>query len=165
MARKLICLSLTMFVGFVLMGCGGNAPAPKGPAAGGHDHPSAGPHKGHLIELGNGDYHAELTHDDATKTITIYLLGPDAVKAVTSADAEIPLNLVVNGEPLQAKLTATPQDGESAEKCSRYTLVDEKILEALENPKTTGHINVNIGGKPFRGTVELGEHGHDHDHK
>lgn len=167
---KLNLLSLLTVAAFALSttaGCGGPAaPPPKAGEANsgetGHDHPSTGPHKGQLIELGSDEYHAELTHDDAAKSITIYLLGPDAVTAVTSADPEIALNLVVGGEPLQAKLAAAPQDGESADKCSRYTLVDEKVLEALENPKTTGRLNVNIAGKSYTGNVELGAHGHDH---
>lgn len=160
-------LSLPALLALALLvsGCGSNNPAP--PKAGGatHDHPTEGPHKGHLIELGSEEFHAELTHDDATKTITVYLLGSDAKTAAFSSDAEIALNLVVAGEPLQAKLTAAPQEGEAADKCSRYTLVDEKVLEALENPKTTGRLNVTIAGKSYSGSLELGEHGHAHDHK
>jgi len=74
-----------------------------------HGHATEGPHHGHLIELGNDEYHAELTHDDATKTITIYLLGKDAVTPVAIADAELALNLVSAGKPLQVKLAAAPQ--------------------------------------------------------
>lgn len=152
-------------VALFVAGCGSSNPAPPKSGEASHEHPSEGPHKGHLIELGNEEFHAELTHDDATKTVTIYLLGSDAKTAAMSSDAEIALNLVVAGEPLQAKLAAAPMDGEAADKCSRYTLVDEKVLEALENPKTTGRLNVNIAGKDYSGKVELGEHGHDHDHK
>jgi hypothetical protein len=152
-------VAVTLFVS----GCGSNDPAPPKAGPAGHtDHPTDGPHKGHLIELGNDEFHAELTHDDASKTVTIYLLGADAKTAAMSADPELLLNLVVAGEPLQAKLAAAPLDGEAADKCSRYTLVDEKVLEALENPKTTGRLNVTIAGKSYTGNVELGEHGHDH---
>ena len=160
-----VALSLTVVGLFALAGCTSQpANPPKDSGAAHHDHPSEGPHHGHLIELGNEKHHAELTHDDKTHTITIYLLGPDAKTPSFSSDAEISLNLVVDGKPQQAKLTAAPQEGETAEKCSRYTLVDEKILEALENPKTTGRVNVTIEGESYTGEVSLGEHGHDHDH-
>jgi predicted small lipoprotein YifL len=147
---------------FAAAGCGGPAAPPPKAGETAHDHPSEGPHKGHLIELGDEEFHAELTHDDASKTVTIYLLGADAKTAAMSSDPEVALNLIVAGEPLQAKLAAAPLEGEAADKCSRYTLVDEKVLEALEDPKTTGRLNVNIAGKSYTGNVELGDHGHDH---
>jgi hypothetical protein len=149
-------------VALIVAGCGSSNPAPPKAGEAHHDHPSEGPHKGHLIELGAEEFHAELTHDDASKTVTIYLLGSDAKTAAMSSDPELALNLMVGGEPLQAKLTASPLEGEAVDKCSRYTLVDEKVLEALENPKTTGRLNVNIAGKSYTGKVELGDHGHDH---
>jgi hypothetical protein len=128
-----------------------------------HAHPEEGPHHGHLIELGNEEYHAELTHDDATKTVTIYLLGKDAVTAVTIADAEIVLNLVTAGKPLQVKLAAAPQDSDPAGQSSRFTIVDEAVLEALEAPETTGRLNVTIADTPYVGEIEHHEHG-DHEH-
>ena len=73
-------LGLVVAFGFGLAGCGSAPPPKEKPAAGAHDHPEEGPHHGHLIELGGGEYHAELTHDDATKTVAIYLLGKDAKK-------------------------------------------------------------------------------------
>ena len=164
MIRTWFCLLSFVAVASFAAGCGGGPAAvpPKGEA---HDHPTTGPHKGHLIEFPGEEYHAELTHDDASKTITVYLLGSDAKVAVTSPDTEIALNLTVNGEPLQAKLTAAPQEGDKMGEASRFTLVDEKVLEALENPKTTCRLSVNLGGKPYNQPFELGAHGHDHDHK
>jgi hypothetical protein len=159
-----LALAAYAFATFLLAGCGGSPPPPQPKPDAGHAHPSHGPHEGQLIELGNEEYHAELVHDDASKTIIVYLLGPDAKTAATSPDAEITLNLVTGSEPLQVKLTAEKQDGDPEGEASKFTVVDEKALEALENPKTTGHLNVNIAGKAYRGKVELGAHGHDHDH-
>ncbi|QDU26931.1 hypothetical protein ETAA8_20150 [Anatilimnocola aggregata] len=142
-----------------VLGCAKPA-APPAPAKAdtGHEHAEEGPHKGHLIELGQkGEYHAELTHDDASKTITIYLLGPDAKTAVTIADPELLLNLVAAGEPQQAKLTASPQEGETGGS-SRFVLVDEKVLELLEAPKTTGRLNVTINGTSYSGNLEHHDH-------
>lgn len=128
---------------------------------GAEGHPEEGPHQGHLIELGEEEYHAELAHDEATKTVTIYLLDKTAKVAVPIADPEIVLNLVVDGQPLQAKLIAAPQEGDPAGQSSRFSLTDEKVLEALEAPKTTGRLNLSIGGKPYIGAVEH----HDHEEK
>lgn len=127
-----------------------------------HDHPSEGPHGGHLIELGDEEYHAELAHDEATKTVAIYILDSKAKTAVPIAETELTLNLVVDGTPQQAKLAAAPQDGEAEGKSSRFTIVDEGLLKTLEGPKTTGRLNVTIEGKPYTG--EIMHEAHD-DHK
>lgn len=159
--RSLFTLAAFSFATCLLAGCGGPTAPPVKPEAG-HAHPDHGPHEGHLIELGNEEYHAELTHDDATKTITIYLLGPDAKTAVASPDPELTLNLVAGSEQIQVKLAAAKQDGDPEGQASKFTAVDEKGLEALEAEKTTGHLNVNIGGKPYRGKIEHDDHGHEH---
>jgi hypothetical protein len=160
----------------VLIGCGdnpaagprmvtGDPPPAAHSGAEGHDdaHPTVGPHQGHLIELGREEYHAELTHDDDMKKVTVYLLDKQAKSAVTSADTELTLNLVVDGKPLQAKLVAEPQEGDGEGQSSRYSIVDEAVLEALEAPKTTGRLTVNLGGKSFSGRVEHLDHG-EHKH-
>jgi len=139
-----------------------NAAPPKAADTGHDDHAEEGPHHGHLVELGQGEYHAELTHDDATKTITVYLLGPDAKTPVVIAEPEITLNLKTSAEPAQVKLVAAPQEGEAAGTSSRFTLVDEKTLELLEAPKTSTRLNVNIDGKVYSGTLEHHDHGHEH---
>lgn len=154
-------------------GCG-STPAPKGGAAGGHkegdghthpaeSHAEEGPHHGHLIELGEEEYHAELAHDDKTKTVTVYLLDKEAKAAVAIPDKEILLNLMVDGKPLQAKLAADPQDGDPEGKASRFTITDETVVEAHDAPKTTGRLKVTIGGKEYSGTVEHKAHG-EHKH-
>ena len=177
MTRRITNLAVTASLALVLgfFGCNGSS-APDSAADKGHTehdghdhgekgeahaHPSEGPHHGHLIELGKEEFHAELTHDDATKTITVYLLDHEAKAPVTSTDAEIVLNLVVDGKPLQAKLAAAPQESDPAGSASRFSITDEKVLEALEAPKTTGRLNVTIADKAYTGSVE--HHDHDHD--
>ena len=66
-------------------------------------------------------------------------------------------------KPLQAKLAAAPQEGDPAGQASRFSITDEKVLEALEAPKTTGRLNVTIVGKAYTGSVEHHEHG-EHKH-
>jgi hypothetical protein len=155
-------IALFSFATLLVAGCGGPAAPPVKPDTE-HAHSEHGPHEGHLIELGNEEYHAELTHDDATKTVAIYLLGPDAKTAVTIPDTEtLTLNLKVGEEPLQAKLTAEKQASDPEGQASKFVVVDEKVLEALEAPKTTGRLSVKIGEKSYSGPVEHEEHGHDH---
>lgn len=151
-----------------LSGCGGTQPpAPAGGSAatdshGEHPHPERGPHQGDLIELGDEEYHAELIHDDATKTVIIYLLGQDAKTAVSIPDPQIDLNLAVEGKPLQVKLAAAPQEGDPAGEASKFTVVDEAALTALDAPKTTGRLNVSIAGKAYSGSLSHEAHGHKH---
>lgn len=159
-------------------GCGSDTHAPKGVATGkpaateehkegdGHAHKEGahaeeGPHHGHLIELGKEEYHAELTHDEAAKTVTVYLLDGEAKSAVPIPDPDITLNLVVGGKPTQFKLPAKPQTGDPEGESSCFSIADEALLEALEAPKTTGRLNITIKGKDFVGTVEHHEHGED----
>jgi hypothetical protein len=183
MSRRLVRLSIPMAfcAALAIAGCGTSSSSTPAPGTNvdhkdgdGHDHaaehdhdahahPSEGPHHGHLIELGQEEYHAELTHDDATKTVTVYLLDKEAKAPVAIGDAELALNLVVDGQPLQAKLVAAPQEGDPAGQASRFSITDEQVLEALEAPKTTGRLNVTIAGKAYTGSVEHHEHG-EHKH-
>lgn len=123
-----------------------------------HAHPTEGPHHGHLIELGKEEYHAELTHDEAAKKIAVYILDSSGKEAVPVEAQELTLNLVVDGKPEQVKLAAEPQPSDPAGQASCFSVVDERILEALEAPKTTGRLNVTINGKAYVGSVEHEEH-------
>lgn len=173
-----LAVSLVLVAVVGVFGCSGATPdgGENGHSEGdGHDHgkeahahPHEGPHHFPLVELGEEEYHAELAHDDATKTVTVYLLDKEAKNPVAIADPEITLNLVVGGKPLQAKLTASPQAGDPEGQASRFTITDETVLEAHDAPKTTGRLNVTINGKAYSGVVEPhdhGEHKHDGDHK
>lgn len=159
---------LTIGIASFFTGCGTSAkPTVTGeppPLAHSDDaHPEEGPHHGHLIELGEDEYHAELAHDDKTKTVTVYLLDKEAKAAVAIPDKEIVLNLMVDGKPLQAKLAANPQEGDPEGEASRFTITDETVLEAHDAPKTTGRLRVTIAGKEYNGVVEHKAHA-DHKH-
>lgn len=165
-------LALATFVG--LGGCGSSKPgadeASERELQEGKDHahedehPHEGPHHGHLIELGDEEYHAELTHDETTKTVAVYLLDKKATSAVSIEDAEITLNLVIDGAPTPVKLAADPQDGDPEGQSSRFSIVDESVLEALEAESTAGRLNVTIDGKPYIGKIEHHEHS-EHEHE
>jgi len=126
-----------------------------------HEHPSTGPHDGHLIELGKEEYHAELIHDDDSKSVTIYLLDSHVQQAISTDAPELMLNLVINERPLQFKLTPSPADMDTEGKASCFASSDEQLLAALESENAFGRLNITINGKPYSGVVE--HHGHEHD--
>ena len=155
---------LASFVVLSLIGCGDSASNDKssdGKKSGDkHAHPSTGPHGGQLIELGDEEYHAELLHDDATDTVTIYMLDAAAKKAVSVAEDAVSINALIDGKPRTFKLKAVSAAGGLA---SQFELVSEELHEAIEDPETTkAKLNVTIDGKPFAGTIEHHEHGDEH---
>ena len=172
----------TVVLGLLTVGCertspptGTNSSAPVPATAGAddhghshddHDHPSEGPHHGVLVELGNEEYHAEVVHDDATGTVTVYLLDAGAKKSVTSDATEVIINVKHGDKPEQFKLLAQPQDGEPAGQSSRYSLTNKELAEHLHEEATAPRISLMIGGQPFSGAIPHEDHaGHDHSHE
>lgn len=155
------------------IGCGEGKPAAEkgthhehgGHQAGEHGHSDEGPHHGHLIELGKEEYHAELLHDDATHKITLYVLDGSAKKAVSIAETELTVNVLVADKPTQFKIPAVPQADDPSGQSSRFELVNEPLCEALDDPKSKARLSLTIAGKPYSGDMAHEGHDHDHDHK
>ena len=170
-----------------LLGCGSDStktptekgkgsPPPSASEAGhddhaGHDHgdhagdghPTKGPHGGHLIELGNEEYHMELLHDEKTHTVTVHLLDGPAKQAVAIPLAEITLQLLRDGQFVKYALKAVQGPGDAAGAASRFEIVDVALCDALSHGKeTSGRLQVTIDGKPYTGTIEHTSHG-DHE--
>ena len=159
----------------VTAGCQPAATTPTAPStvpveAHGHDHDehghsSEGPHHGVLVELGNEEYHAEVVHDDATGTVTVYLLDASAKKNVTSDATEVTINVKHGEKPEQFKLPALPQDGESTGQSSRYALTDKELAEHLDETGAAARVSLMIGGQPFSGVIPHADHAaHSHNH-
>ena len=133
----------------------------------------AGPHGGHVIELGEEEYHAEMTFDEKTRDIKIYMYGSDHdMKDFSPIDAkEVKLKLVVHEKPLVLTLKATPQKGDGEGKSSLFTLDGKNVSESIHDEEDiVGKLSVTTGGKSYNGEIahdhdhEHGhEHGHDHD--
>lgn len=122
-----------------------------------HDH-EAGPHGGHLIELGAEEYHAEWLHDDETNTVTVYILDADAQNEFPIDASEILINVKVNDQPTQYKLTAFPTE---QGKSSQFQLVDGSLIVALSvGEGVSARLQVDINGTPFSATIE--QHAHHH---
>jgi len=128
-----------------------------------HAHPSSGPHKGSLIELGNEEYHAELVHDDKAGTVTIYLLDGAAKAAVGTQAADVVINVKHDGKGSQFRLTADPQKGDKAGASSRFVSKDSQLGDALDQEGAEARLVLEIAGKPFTGQVTHSHEGHDHE--
>ncbi len=125
-----------------------------------HGHAEEGPHHGHLIELGNEEFHGEIVHDDAAGKVTIYLLD-GAAKASAAADGDqVLVSLVIQGQPKQFVLKAV-----DAGKRDQFESSEKELVEALDHDQEAkGRLNVTIGNKPYVGMIEHEKHA-DHDHK
>jgi len=125
-----------------------------------HAHASTGPHGGPIIELGKEDYHAELVHDEGAGTVTVYLLDHEAKGAVAIDAKEVRINLKHDGKGEQFKLAASPQEGDEADKSSRFVSEDKHLGEDLDHEAAEARLVVEIDGKSYTGKIA---HQHDHD--
>src|SRR5688500_11354595 len=74
-----------------------------------HSHEPAGPHNGHIIELGSKTHHAELTHAEQSHTIGVYLLDSDAKELAPIEAESVTINVAVDGKPTPYVLPAVRQ--------------------------------------------------------
>ncbi|MGE3313961.1 MAG: hypothetical protein AB7O26_02515 [Planctomycetaceae bacterium] len=132
-----------------------------------HHHHEHGPHGGHIIELGDEEYHAEVAPNAEKKVIDIYLLGPDGKKPQTTDAKEASLNLTIAGKPHQLKATAAPLKGEPEGQSSHFeAAVKDEIRTDVSNVEALrGQLVVTIGGKQYTGKLDDHDHDHDHDHE
>jgi len=167
---RTVFLSLLSVCSVSLAGCGqsfcngGDCGHDHGPVtqplhASQYVHPTEGPHHGDLVELGNEEFHAEIVHDEATGTLTVYLLDSCAVNAVGSKSTEVKINLSHDGTAEQFVLVASPQPMDSPGESSRYVSHDAELAEELDHAHGSAQLVLMIQGKQYRGKIE-----HDHDH-
>ena len=124
-----------------------------------HDHPSVGPHDGSLVELGNHEYHIEVTHD--ATSVTLYVLDGHAKQVVPIDTSEVTINLMQAGAPKQFTLPANPDSSDPAGESSRFTLADADLVALLDDHDAAPSVSLTIDGTPYTGKIE---HDHDHDH-
>lgn len=180
-----LCVTAVLAVSVSLVGCGSDStetptekiegsPPPIASEAdqdehAGHDHgadagaehPTEGPHGGHLIELGDEKYHAELLHDEKTHAVTVHLLDAAGKEPVAAPLEEITLQLFQDGQFVKYALKAVQAQGGA----SQFEIIDEALCDALcHEDELRGRIQVTINGKPYTGTIEHSSHeGHDHE--
>jgi len=107
-----------------LAACGGSGAEPGADPAGGGSHAHRAPHGGLLIELGEELAHVELFRDPETGALTAWLLDGEAEQAVRSAQTELRLVLLCDGEERELVLqpAASALTGETAGDTSEYRL-------------------------------------------
>jgi hypothetical protein len=145
-----------------LWGCGGSNsefhPVTKGVAVKApppHDH-EHGPHSGHLVELGEEEYHAEAVFDPKAAKVTIYILDSTAKKPVPIDSKEVSLKLTIDGKSEAFKLPAVPDSGDPKDKSSRFELAGDADIKAhiKDEEDLKGAVSVKIGDKTFTGDIK-----------
>jgi hypothetical protein len=158
-------LATIFAAGVFSSGCTGpanNSAAPKQADTHAHDHEHVhhGPHDGHLMEIGEEEYHAEWTHDDSGK-VTFYFLDAAAKKEVPVAAEQITIDVKIGENPPKSYqlLAVNPKDGQA----TAFEIVDkpfEALFAQLKSSGLTLTLHVNINGKQFDQAVKEHDHGH-----
>lgn len=143
-------------------------PAPAPPAENhsghshSHSHEEVGPNGGHLVELGDEDYHLEWTHDDATGLVTLYVLDSTAKKPVPVVSETITITAKVKGSN-EYHLAAVDPIGDPPA-TAKFELKSPELLVALSLAGAGADVSVvvMIDGKEYPGEFEKHDHAHSH---
>ena len=129
-----------------------------------HSHEAVGPHGGHLIELGDEAYHVEWTHDDASGTVTVYILDSEAKQEVPVAASSVSIDTKIRDTKVH-KLAAINATGDPPQ-ASRFQLKDPALIESLKmaGQGVEASIRVQIDGMQYTGNFKHHEHGEEHNH-
>jgi hypothetical protein len=117
-----------------------------------HEH---GPHSGHLVELGEEEYHAEVVFDAKAAKITVYLLDSTAKKPAPSDAKEIKLDLTIAGQPKSFAAKAVADTGDPPNKSSRFEVADNPEIKSniKDEEDLKGSVTAPIGGKTYTGKI------------
>ncbi|MFO0061930.1 MAG: hypothetical protein ACK57O_13745 [Planctomyces sp.] len=127
----------------------------------GHDHAAEGPHHGMLMEMGDGELHAELVH--GRDWATVYILDATATSACPIDRPQIQVNVTSGNKGRQFSLTASPEKNERAGSSSRFVSADRQLVEALTDTDCKCRIAVLHAGIPYGAAVpQKGEYAHQH---
>ena len=122
-------------------------------ADGGH---GVGPHDGTVADWGGGKYHVEFTVDHEKQQATVYIFGSDE-KTPAPIDATS-IELSIKAPEMQVTLQASPQEGDTASKSSRFVGTHEKLGVVQEYAGTMTGV---VDGTPYSGDFKEEAHG-DH---
>lgn len=126
-----------------------------------HDHPAHGPRNGHLVELGDEQYHAEWILDDEAGVLTVFIMDGSVSEDVPIEADELQLAVKIgDNEAKTYAVKAVKAEGEI--RTPTFECRDRQVVEGL---KLVGHgvdatLRVSIEGEPFEGPLK----GHDHAH-
>ena len=178
-----LCVLAALAVSVCLLGCGsdsadtpvnedGGTPPVSAPATeqagheghdhgheGEHAHPTEGPHGGHLIELGDEQYHAELLHDEASHTVSVHILDAAGKMPVAIRQETVTLQVFQDGKFVDYALKPAGETGEAG--VSEFAIVSQPLTVALLHAESVrGRLRVTIDGNEYTGVVEHAAHDH-----
>src|SRR5688572_7448179 len=76
-----------------------------------HEHAHLGPNGGHLLELGNEQFHAEWTHDDDSGKLTVYILDAAGKELVPIAAEKVTIEKNLAGKTVTYDLLPVGRQG------------------------------------------------------
>lgn len=161
--KKYLMFVLGTIMAVNLAGCGGSsAPVtkPSESKSSAHDdhHHGDAPHGGTLLDWGGGAYHVEFTVDHDKQESVVYIIGSDA-KSPSPIKAD-KIQLSINEPAFQVELVASPLEGESDGKSSRFVGKHESLGKVQE---FAGTISGDVEGTPYSGDFKELPHA-DHKH-
>jgi hypothetical protein len=119
-----------------------------------HQHED-GPHHGHLVELGEEEYHAEVVYDPKESKITIYILDSTAKKAAPIAAKEIKAELTIANQPKSFSAKAVADKEDPPNKSSRFEIANSPEIKAniKDEEDLKGSVTATIGPKTYTGKI------------
>jgi hypothetical protein len=133
-----------------------------GEAGHAHDHSHAhGLHGGHIIEIGEEEYHAEWTHAD-DGTVTIYILDAAMKNEVPIPAENITIETKIGETAATFTLAAVNRTEGDMPKSAKFELVDKNLLGVLEtlSKGVTATLKVTINDKLYDAPITHDEHKH-----
>lgn len=144
-----------------LAGCGGPGqeyhPVPKDVSVQDQPHEHEhGPHGGHLVELGQEEFHAEVVFEAKAAKITVYLLDSTAKNASPTDARTITLKLAIDGKTQSLSLAAAPQPGDPQGRSSRFELAGNADIKShiKDEEDLKGSVTAEINGKTYTGEIK-----------
>jgi hypothetical protein len=117
----------------------------------GHDHTAEGPHHGLLMELGAGEFHAELVR--GRDWATVYILDATATTANPVDQLQILINVTSKNQGTQFVLKASPEKSDPANWSSRFVTADQQLVEALTSKDCSCRISLQHAGIPYGAVI------------
>lgn len=133
------------------------------PPAEAHAH---GPNGGHILELGEEEFHAEVAMDTARK-LTVYLLDEAVKNPKPAANGTLQITTKDGDKEVVLDLTPAPLETEKDGQCSRFELAADKVPGSIMDIEgLTGNLSLTVGDKTLKTSLtEEHDHGHDHAHE
>ena len=127
------------------------------------EHHAHGPNGGHIVELGEEEFHAEVAVDKDRK-LTVWLLDESMKAAKPVENGTVQILTKVDAKDVTLDLVAAPLDGEKDGHCSRFELSADKVPGAVMDIEgLTGDLTLKFGDKSLKTSLtEEHDHGHAH---